>query len=76
MRFINVRELHNKTARVLEVVMKGDRIVVTYRGKPCAAIIPLFEDDLEAFILDNRSSAKKAARKSPDADQSEAASDR
>ena len=59
MKFINVRELHNKTAQVLGIVAKGDRVIVTYRGKPCAAIVPLFEEELEAFILKNRSIKKK-----------------
>ena len=63
MKFINVRELHTETAKVLGVITKGGRIIVTYRGRPCAAIIPLMEDDVESFILAN-CSARKGRRKS------------
>jgi antitoxin (DNA-binding transcriptional repressor) of toxin-antitoxin stability system len=62
MKFINVRELHTETARVLDVIMSGGRIIVTYRGRPCAAIIPLLEDDLESFVLASRSAQKKKKR--------------
>ena len=62
MKFINVRELHTETARVLDVIMRGGRIIVTYRGRPCAAIIPLFEDDVESFILANCSVKKRKKR--------------
>jgi antitoxin (DNA-binding transcriptional repressor) of toxin-antitoxin stability system len=62
MKFINVRELHMETARVLGVIMRGGRIIVTYRGRPCAAIIPLLEDDLESFVLDSYSARKKKKR--------------
>ncbi len=71
MKFINVRELHNKTARILDIVTKGDRIVVTYRGRPCAAIIPLLEEDLEAFVLSSQPPVKRGQK--PPADDGERA---
>jgi prevent-host-death family protein len=46
-------ELRNKTTQILESVMKGGPIIITYRGKPAAAINPLTEDDLVDFVLEN-----------------------
>lgn len=51
MRFVNVRELHNGTPRVLRMVRRGEKIVVTQRGKPQAAILPLSEGDIEDLVL-------------------------
>ena len=33
--------------------MKGNPVIITYRGKPAASLTPLSEDDLEDFILEN-----------------------
>jgi antitoxin (DNA-binding transcriptional repressor) of toxin-antitoxin stability system len=33
--------------------MKGDSIIITYRGKPAAALGPLTENSFEDFILEN-----------------------
>lgn len=37
-RFVNVRELKNKTTTLLHEVEKGTNLVVTRRGKPCAIV--------------------------------------
>ncbi|MEW6377007.1 MAG: type II toxin-antitoxin system prevent-host-death family antitoxin, partial [Thermodesulfobacteriota bacterium] len=50
MRVANTVELKNKTNELLREVMKGNPLIITYRGKPAASILPLSEDDLEDFI--------------------------
>jgi len=53
MRFANTVDLKNKTNELLREVMKGDSIIITYRGKPAAALAPLTENNFEDFILEN-----------------------
>ena len=53
MRFANTVELKNKTNAILREVMKGNPVVITYRGKPAASLTPLREEDLEDFVLEN-----------------------
>lgn len=38
-----VRELRASTKEVLSAVGRGDTVLVTSRGKPCARIVPVFE---------------------------------
>jgi prevent-host-death family protein len=49
----NTVELKNRTNRLLRQVMQGDPVIITYRGKPAAALTPLSEDDLEDFVLEH-----------------------
>jgi prevent-host-death family protein len=49
----NTVGLKNKTNEILREVMKGNPVIITYRGKPAASLTPLTEDDLEDFILEN-----------------------
>lgn len=37
---IGVRELRNETARVVDAVRSGERVVLTVRGVPVADIVP------------------------------------
>jgi len=53
MKVANTVELKNKTNKLLRDVMKGEPIIITYRGKPAASLTPLTEDDLEDFILEH-----------------------
>ena len=53
MKVANTVELKNKTNRLLRHVMQGDAVIITYRGKPAAALTPLSEDDLEDFVLEH-----------------------
>jgi prevent-host-death family protein len=41
---IAARELRNRTADVLRRVEAGDEIVITTRGKPVAALVPLISE--------------------------------
>ncbi len=59
MRVANTVELKNKTNKLLKEVMKGNPLIITYRGKPAASILPLSEDDLEDFVIENSPSIRK-----------------
>jgi prevent-host-death family protein len=59
MRVTNTVELKNKTNEILREVKSGKQVIITYRGKPAAALIPLGEDDLEDFILENSPKFRK-----------------
>lgn len=54
MRFVGVRELRNKTGDVLSAVQKGEKVILTKRGKPFAAVARLREDEIERLILEGR----------------------
>lgn len=41
---IAVRELRNGTADVLRRVEAGDEVIITTRGKPVAALVPLAQE--------------------------------
>ena len=66
MRVANTVELKNKTNELLREVMKGNPLIITYRGKPAASILPLSEDDLEDFIIENSPSIRKKILKAED----------
>ncbi len=38
-----IRELRASTKEILRAVNRGDTILVTNRGKPCARIVPFFD---------------------------------
>ncbi len=59
MRVANTVELKNKTNELLREVMRGNPLIITYRGTPAASILPLSEDDLEDFIIENSPSIRK-----------------
>lgn len=63
MKVVNTLELKNKTNKLLREVMKGNPLIITYRGKPAASILPLTEDDLEDFIIENSPTILKKIRK-------------
>lgn len=55
----NTVGLKNKTNKILKEVMKGNPVIITYRGKPAASLTPLTEDDLEDFILETSPKIRK-----------------
>lgn len=59
MKVANTVELKNKTNELLRRVMKGEPVIITFRGKPAASITPLTEDDLEDFILEHSPKIRK-----------------
>ena len=63
MKVANTVDLKNKTNKLLADVMKGNPLIITYRGKPAASLLPLSEDGLEDFIIENSPSIRKKIRK-------------
>jgi prevent-host-death family protein len=59
MKVANTVELKNKTNKILREVMKGQPVIITYRGKPAASLTPLSDEDLEDFILENSPKIRK-----------------
>jgi len=59
MKFVNVRELKNKTSSILHYTEGNGDVIVTMRGKPCVVIHHLSEDDIEDYILLNHPEFKK-----------------
>lgn len=51
MKFVSVRELRLQTPKVLRRVSKGEKVIITNRGKPRAALIRLTEDDIDDVVL-------------------------
>lgn len=51
MKFVSVRELRLKTPGVLRKVLKGEKVIITNRGKPQAVLVRLTEDDIEDLVL-------------------------
>jgi prevent-host-death family protein len=63
MKFVNVRELKNKTSSILHYTEDNGDVIVTMRGKPCVVIHHLAEDDIEDYILLNHPEFKKKLKK-------------
>ena len=51
MKTVTAKELKNRTGTILRSVNKGERVVVTKRGKPCAIISPVQGEQLQAGEL-------------------------
>jgi prevent-host-death family protein len=47
---VGVRELRQQASRVLDLVKKGEVIVVTEHGTPIAEIVPIKKDKLQILI--------------------------
>jgi prevent-host-death family protein len=63
MKVANTVDLKNKTNQLLREVMKGNPLIITYRGKPAASMLPLNESDLEDFIIENSPSIRRKIAK-------------
>lgn len=50
MKFVNTVELKNQANRILKEVRKREAVLVTHRGHPCAAIIPVTEENLDDIL--------------------------
>jgi len=59
MKVTNTVGLKNQTNKLLKDVMNGNPVIITYRGKPAASLLPLNEEGLEDFILENSPKVKK-----------------
>jgi len=65
---IGVRDLRNRTARVIDAVMAGERVVLTVNGEPVADLVPhgrrsrwLSGERLRAQLLDRAADSGLAA---------------
>ncbi len=59
MKVTNTVGLKNQANKLLKDVMKGNPVIITFRGKPAASLLPLNEDGLEDFILENSPKIRK-----------------
>ncbi len=59
MKVANTVELKNKINQLLREVMKGEPLIISYRGKPAASLLPLTADDLEDFMIEHSPSIRK-----------------
>jgi prevent-host-death family protein len=46
------KELRFNSKSLLDVVSRGEEVIITYRGKPCAKLIPLNETDKKVLKPD------------------------
>lgn len=59
MKVANTVELKNQTNRLLKHAMRGEPVIITYRGKPAASLTALTESDLEDFVLEHSPRVRK-----------------
>ena len=45
---ITAKELKQRTGEMIRRVRRGERLTVTYRGTPIAALLPLEQDDVRS----------------------------
>jgi prevent-host-death family protein len=53
MKVANTVDLKNQTNRLLRHAMRGEAVIITYRGKPAASLTALTEADLDDFVLEH-----------------------
>lgn len=63
MKVANTVDLKNKINKHLAEFIKGNPLIIIYRGKPAASIFPLTEDDMEDFIIEHKPSIRKKIKK-------------
>jgi len=64
LKFVNVKELHDKTSEILrKLEEEGEEVIITSYGKPKAILRRLTEEELEDYILANHPKFKKALEK-------------
>jgi prevent-host-death family protein len=59
MKVANTVELKNNTNKLLREVMKGQPLIISYRGKPAASMLPLTAEDLEDFMMEHSPSIRR-----------------
>ncbi len=48
--FTTSKELRQKTGNILAEIQKGERYVITYRGKPVALMLPFLAEKAENLV--------------------------
>lgn len=51
MRTMTAKNLKNKTGEAMQIISKGEKVIVTLRGKPFALISPVTTESLEKLSL-------------------------
>lgn len=51
MPFVNVKELHDRTSKILRQATEGEPVFITRFGKPVAVIRDVTQDELEGLVL-------------------------
>lgn len=59
MKFANIRELQKDASGIINLVEKGQDVVITKRGKPAAVIYPLNEDMIEDYMIQHSPSIRR-----------------
>lgn len=59
MKFVNMRELQKDASGLVNLVEKGQDVIITKRGKPAAVLYPLSEDEVEEYMIQFSPSIKK-----------------
>lgn len=62
MKFVNVRDLRINASSIVGQVVRGQDVVVTFRGKPQVAVIRLTEDMIEDFVVTRNRKFLKSLR--------------
>ncbi len=60
MRVVNTVDLKNRANELVRRALAGEPVVITLRGRPAAALTPLTEDNLAAFVLTHAASRSPA----------------
>ena len=50
--YATAKELRFHSKKLLDVISRGEEVVITYRGKPCAKLVPL--ENAQAATKKNR----------------------
>ena len=64
MKTVNTAELKNEANSLLNLVDRHQAIIVTRRGHPCAALIPLNDEGLEDLVWEYSPEVQKRLKKS------------
>jgi prevent-host-death family protein len=59
MKFVNIRELQKEASSLVNLVEKGEEVIITKRGKPAAVIYPLDEDAIEDYMIKHSPAIRK-----------------
>jgi len=54
MKFVGAQDLRSKTREILSAVQKGEKVILTKRGKPFAVMARLREGEIERLSLEGR----------------------
>ena len=49
----SAKDLRFYSKNLLNVVSRGEEVIITYRGKPCAKLTPLYETDKKESQTDS-----------------------